>query len=88
MKKMTTQISFTVDNEIKKKAMMRAKKEWITLKAFLHYCMSAFANQELSLGIVSSKEQSYPHLEKVISDTEKKWYTAKSVEDLFNDILG
>ncbi len=84
---MTTQISFTVNDEVKKKAMLRAKQEWITLKAFLHYCMSAFANRELSLGIIWKKEQSYPDLEKVIAETEKHPYSAKNVDDLFNDIL-
>lgn len=84
---MTTQISFTVNDEIKKRATMRAKEEWITIKAFLHYCMSAFANRELSLGIVWNKQPSYPHLDKVIAETEKNPYTAKNVDELFNDIL-
>ncbi|MEI7511197.1 MAG: hypothetical protein WCJ84_03515 [Candidatus Peregrinibacteria bacterium] len=52
---MSTQVSFTVANAaVKEKAWKRAKSEGITIKALLNFCMNAYAENTLSLGILPS----------------------------------
>lgn len=48
---MATQVSFTADKDLKKKALLRAKNEGITLKAVLIYAMKGFVEGKLSLGL-------------------------------------
>lgn len=51
---MTTQISFTADESLKNKAMEKAKREGITLKALLTYSMRSFVEGKMKLDLVST----------------------------------
>lgn len=48
---MTTQVSFTADGALKKKALEKAKSQGITLKAFLVYAMQGFVDGKINLSI-------------------------------------
>lgn len=48
---MTTQVSFTADENLKNKALEKAKKEGITLKTLFIYTMKGFVEGKISLGI-------------------------------------
>lgn len=48
---MATQVSFTADKDLKRKALLKAKNEGITLKAVLIYAMKGFVEGKISLGL-------------------------------------
>lgn len=48
---MTTQVSFTANEDLKNKALAKAKNEGITLKTLFIYTMKGFVNGEISLGL-------------------------------------
>lgn len=48
---MTTQVSFTADEDLKNKALQKAKDEGITLKTLFIYTMKGFVDGKISLGI-------------------------------------
>jgi len=48
---MTTQVSFTADENLKNKALEKAKKEGITLKTLFIYTMKGFVEGKISLGL-------------------------------------
>ncbi len=48
---MTTQVSFTTNQELKEKALQKAKDEGITLKALLTYAMKSFVDGKISLDL-------------------------------------
>lgn len=48
---MSSQIVFTLDEALKKKAMKKAKEKGIPLKSFLVYCLKAFTQWEMDLGV-------------------------------------
>lgn len=48
---MTTQVSFTTDEDLKNKALQKAKNEGITLKTLFIYTMKGFVEGNISLGI-------------------------------------
>ncbi|MBU2523964.1 hypothetical protein KKG71_02105 [Patescibacteria group bacterium] len=50
---MNTQISFTADTSLKKRAMEKAKEKGITLKSLFVFSMEAFVEDKISLGIVT-----------------------------------
>ncbi len=55
---MLSQVSFTVDQDTKRRALEKAKQDGITLKALLTYAMKGFANGRISLDLhVSDVEQ-------------------------------
>jgi len=54
---MTSQVSFTADNELKKKALEKAKKEGISLKTVLVYSMKAFVEGKIQFGVLTQDEQ-------------------------------
>ena len=60
---MTTQIVFNIDPKIKAKAMQRAKKEGVPFASVLKFATKAFANGELSVGL----------LEKIRPEKLKLW---------------
>jgi hypothetical protein len=60
---MTTQVSFTADAELKKKALKKAKKEGITLKTILLYSMKAYVEGKIHFGVTSRQE---PEIEEII----------------------
>lgn len=51
---MNTQISFTADSKLKKKAMEKAKEKGLTLKSVLIFSMEAFVNDQMKLGVMST----------------------------------
>jgi purine-nucleoside phosphorylase len=60
---MITQVSFTTESELKKKALEKAKKEGITLKTVLLYSMKAFVEGKIHFGVISQEE---PEVEEVV----------------------
>lgn len=51
---MTTQVSFTADEDLKNRALQKAKDEGITLKTLLIYSMKGFVEGKISIGIISA----------------------------------
>lgn len=62
---MITQVSFTTDAELKKKALQKAKKDGITLKTILVYSMKAYVDNKIHFGITDANE---PEVEEVFFD--------------------
>lgn len=58
---MTTQVSFTADEDLKNKALQKAKNEGITLKTLFIYTMKSFIEGKISLGI--QMEETEPEVE-------------------------
>lgn len=46
-----SQVAFTVDDALKAAAMKKSKQMWVPLKVILQYCMQAFVQGKISLGI-------------------------------------
>lgn len=61
---MLTQVSFTAEETLKKKALEKAKSQGITLKAFLIYAMGGFVDGKIALSIGMTEEE--PEVEEVI----------------------
>lgn len=55
---MTTQVSFTADEDLKNKALQKAKDEGITLKTLFIYTMKGFVEGNVSLGIKIGETES------------------------------
>jgi len=49
---MLAQVTFKTDDELKRQALAKAKRDGITLKAFFTYCMRSYTSGGLDLGIV------------------------------------
>ncbi|MEK7172285.1 MAG: hypothetical protein AAB739_05250 [Patescibacteria group bacterium] len=54
---MTTQVSFTADENLKNKALQKAKDEGITLKTLFIYTMKGFVEGNISLSIKMSETE-------------------------------
>ncbi len=54
---MTSQVSFTADNDLKKKALEKARKEGVSLKTVLVYSMKAFVEGKIQFGILTEDQQ-------------------------------
>lgn len=54
---MNSQISFTADQKLKKKAMQKAKEKGITLKSVLILSLEAFVDGKISVGVVPMEEE-------------------------------
>lgn len=54
---MTSQVSFTADNDLKQKALDRAKKEGVSLKTVLVYSMKAYVEGKIQFGILTEDKQ-------------------------------
>ena len=52
-----SQVSFTTDEELKNRALEKAKSQGITLKAFLTYAMKGFVEGEIRLMIDMAREE-------------------------------
>lgn len=76
---MSSQVSFTTDVELKKKALAKAKKEGITLKAILLYSMKAYVEGKLHFGVISSEE---PEVEKITFDNKEIHSKAQKLANL------
>ena len=55
---MTTQVSFTADENLKNLALEKAKQEGITLKTLFIYTMKGFVEGKISLGLHASEGES------------------------------
>lgn len=60
---MSTQVSFTTDADLKKKALEKAKKEGMTLKTILLYSMKAYVEGKIHFGVISQEE---PEIEEIV----------------------
>lgn len=66
---MITQISFTADENLKDRAMQKAKSEGITLKALLTYSMRSFVEGKMKLGIMATNSET--DVEEIIFNNKK-----------------
>lgn len=76
---MTTQVSFTAEEELKNKALQKARQEGITLKAILVYSMKAFVDGNIHFGIMSKEEDD---VEEIFFDDEAIKLRTKKLEAL------
>jgi purine-nucleoside phosphorylase len=72
---MTSQVSFTADNELKKKALEKAKREGISLKTVLLYSMKAYVEGKIQFGVLTEDEQSVEEIS--FNDTQIQEKAAK-----------
>ncbi len=73
---MTTQVSFTADEDLKNKALQKAKDEGITLKTLFIYTMKGFVKGDISLGIQMADSE--PDVEEI--SFKNKSLRAKAVK--------
>ncbi len=66
---MTSQVSFTADEELKNRALKKAKSQGITLKALLTYAMRGYVEGKISLSIETSDQE--PEVEELFFEDEK-----------------
>lgn len=78
---MTTQVSFTTDPSLKKKALLKARQEGITLKTILTYSLKAFVEGKIALSIITKEE---PEVEEIIFNDKKINEKAKKLADLLS----
>lgn len=76
---MTTQVSFITDEELKNKALERAKEEGLTLKTVLVYAMKGFVEGKIKFGIVTTEES---EVEEIHFDNEEIQTKAKRLAKL------
>lgn len=72
---MNTQISFTADSKLKKKAMEKAKEKGLTLKSVLIFSMEAFVNDKMKLGVMSTTVEDVEDVE----DVEELKFSSASI---------
>lgn len=66
---MTSQVSFTADEELKNLALEKAKSQGITLKALLTYAMKGFVEGKISLTLDTSDQE--PEVEELFFEDAK-----------------
>ncbi|MEK7524243.1 MAG: hypothetical protein AAB588_04420 [Patescibacteria group bacterium] len=66
---MTIQVSFTADENLKNKAMEKAKNEGITLKTLFVYAMKGFVDGKIALSLGASESE--PEVEAVVFSDKK-----------------
>lgn len=66
---MTTQVSFTTDEDLKNKAMQKAKQEGLPLKTLFIYAMKGFVDGTISLKI--GEKETEPEIEEVYFDDKE-----------------
>ncbi len=54
---MTTQVSFTANEDLKNRALKKAKEQGITLKAFLIFAMKGFVDGKLVLNLENNDDE-------------------------------
>ena len=79
---MTTQVSFTEDKDLKNRALEKAKRQGITLKALLTYAMKGFVDGKISLSIDTSDQE--PEVEELFFDDQKLNATAAKLAKLLS----
>lgn len=65
---MTTQVSFVADEDLKTRALEKAKEDGVTLKAFFIYAMKGYVDGKISLTIDVVKEE--PEVEELFFEDE------------------
>ncbi len=85
---MSTQIAFSIDEKLKKEFMQKAKKDGLTLKAFLSYCMREYTNGALDMRVVSNRveEDDGGNWETII-DFKKEWITNDEFVSFLKDSI-
>jgi hypothetical protein len=71
---MNTQVAFNIDAMLKKQFLQKAKKEGLTLKTFLSYCMKEYTNGGLGMKVISHHNDDDGNWETLI-DLKKEWIT-------------
>lgn len=66
---MTTQVSFTTDEDLKVRALKKAKEEGITLKTLLVYSMKSFVDGKITLNLVTTTNE--PDVEEISFDNKE-----------------
>ncbi len=66
---MMSQVSFTTDENLKIRALEKAKLEGITLKALLTYAMKSFVDGKISLSLYATQQE--PDVEELFLTEEK-----------------
>ena len=84
---MTTQVAFSVDATLKKKFMQKAKKDWLTLKAFLSYCMKEYTMWGLGMKVVAQDDDQDWNWETLI-DLKKEGITGEELLAYLKEING
>ncbi len=79
---MSTSIIFKVDEKLKQSAMRRAKKEGITLSAFLKSATHEFATGEIRFGIHSRMEEKAVRRAISVYESEKRSGRLKKLSSL------
>ena len=79
---MTTTVVFKIDQRLKRSAMRRAKKEGITLSAFLKSATHDFAAGHLRFGIRSAEEEKAIDRMIAIYEKEKRAGKLKRISSL------
>jgi len=78
---MTTQVSFTSDAELKKKALQKAKIDGVSLKTILVYSMKAYVEGKIHFGIMSNEE---PEVEEITFEDTQINTKAQKLAKLLN----
>ena len=81
----TTQVVFTTDEDLKKKALYKLRSEWATLKSLLQYSMIAYVQWKISLGIVIDEDRRTDDLEQDYrqkSEDFEQWHNMVEWDDL------
>lgn len=76
---MNTQISFTTDQQLKEKAMKKAKEIGLPLKSVLIFAMEAFVEGKIKLGVVIPSNEELEELNFDSNSINKK---AEKLADL------
>ena len=67
-----SQILFTVDKNLKKKVLAKAKAQGITLKALFIFCMKSFVEDRVTIGIIAKQEPQIDARGIVVDDQEMR----------------
>jgi len=74
---MTTQVTFRIEEELKKRVMEKAKKEGVSLKTIYLYLTQAWLENKLTLGMIPTYDDTI-----YTKEDHKAWLQAQ--EDLKN----
>ena len=56
---MITQVAFKTDNELKKSALQKARREGVTLKAVLTYFMRSYVQGDIEIGVIHRDSEGF-----------------------------
>jgi hypothetical protein len=67
------QVSFKTNPQLKTKALAKAEREGITLKALLTMAMKAYVEEEIEVGMRRKGETPSPYLLRAMKEAEDDW---------------